>query len=188
MDEINREVGLIKNVLSPYDFDRLRMHFKDNPVLDSMSTDVFGRKILGDQAEPILQEFSELLLPKVREYFGTKTCVTSYTLFAEYSDETISLEKHRDVNACTYTLDLVLYQGDPWALFIDGKAYTANPNEAIMFMGEEYEHWRETLYNNTGKIGVVFFHYVEPDHWFITEPKEKHDEIRRQMAIERNLK
>jgi hypothetical protein len=188
MDAINTEVGLIKNVLSPYDFDRLRMHFKDNTKLDSMSTDVFGRKMLGHQEEQILQEFSELLLPKVREYFRTKTCVPSYTLFAEYSDETISLEKHRDVNACTYTLDLVLYQGDPWALFIDGKAYTANPNEAILFMGEEYEHWRETLYNNTGKIGVVFFHYVEPDHWFITEPKEKHDEIRQQKAIERNLR
>jgi hypothetical protein len=187
MDKINKEVGLIKNVLSPYDFDRLLMHFKNNPTLDSMGTDQFGRKLLGDQAEPILKEFSEILLPKVKEYFGTDKCVTSYSLFAEYSDEIISLEKHKDVNACTYTLDLLLYEGDPWALYVDGKAYIAKPNEAIMFMGEEYEHWRETLYNNTGKIGVVFFHYVEPDHWFITEPKEKHNEIRRQMAIERNL-
>jgi hypothetical protein len=48
MDTINREVGLIKNVLSPYDFDRLRMHFKNNPILDSMGTDEFGRKLLGD--------------------------------------------------------------------------------------------------------------------------------------------
>ena len=33
----------------------------------------------------------------------------------------------------------------------------------------------------------VFFFYVEPDHWSITEPEEKHDMIRRQNAIERNL-
>jgi hypothetical protein len=188
MDGINREVGLIKNVLNPADFDRLRMHFKNHKGLESVATDEFGRKLAGDKSEPILREFSEMLLPIVRDYFGSQTMVPSYSLFAEYSDETISLEKHKDVNACTYTLDLVLYQGDPWALFIDGKAYTAHPNEAIMFMGEEYEHWRETLYNNTGKIGVVFFHYVEPEHWFITEPKEKHDEIRRQKAIERNLR
>ena len=110
MDAINKEVGLIKNVLSSYDFDRLRMHFKNNPKLDSMSTDDFGRKLLGHQAEPILQEFSEILLPQVRDYFGTKTCVTSYSLFAEYCDETISLEKHKDVNACTYTLDLVTHR------------------------------------------------------------------------------
>ena len=91
MDTINREVGLIKNVLSLYDFDRLRMHFKNNPVLDSMGTDEFGRKLLGDHSEPILKEFSELLLPQVRDYFGTKSCVSSYSLCAEYSDETISL-------------------------------------------------------------------------------------------------
>jgi hypothetical protein len=187
MDTINKEVGLIKNVLSAYDFHRLCMNFKNNPILDSMGTDEFGRKLLGDQSEPILKEFSQILLPTVKQYFGTDTCVTSYSLFAEYSAETISLEKHKDVNACTYTLDLVLYQDFAWDLFIDGKAYHANSNEAIMFMGEEYEHWRETVYNNSGKIGVVFFHYVEPDHWFITEPKEKHDKIRRQMAIKRNL-
>ena len=94
-------------------------------------------------------------------YFGS--------IDAEYSDEVISLHKHKDANACTYTLDLVLYQGDTWALYVDGRPYRANPNEAILFMGEEYEHWRETLYNNTGRIGVVFFHYVEPDHWYFTE-------------------
>ena len=162
-------VGLVKNVLSPEDFNRLRMHFKNNPTLDSMGTDEFGRKLLNDKVEPILKEYSEMLLPKVREYFGTNTCLPSYSLFAEYSDETISLHKHKDANACTYTLDLVLYQGDPWALYIEGKPYTAYPNEAVMFMGEKYEHWRETLYTNSDKIGVIFFHYVEPDHWYFTK-------------------
>jgi len=162
-------VGLVKNVLSPEDFNRLRMHFKNNPTLDSMGTDEFGRKLLNDKVEPILKEYSEMLLPKVREYFGTNTCLPSYSLFAEYSDETITLDKHKDANACTYTLDLVLYQGDPWALYIEGKPYTAYPNEAVMFMGEKYEHWRETLYTNSDKIGVIFFHYVEPDHWYFTK-------------------
>jgi hypothetical protein len=170
-------VGLVKNVLSPQDFDRLRMHFKNNPVLDSMSTDEFGRKLLNDKSEPILKEFAEILLPKVREYFATDTALSSYSLFAEYSDEEIGLHKHKDANACTYTLDLVLYQGDPWALYIEGQPYTAHPNEAIMFMGEKYEHWRETLYTNSDKIGVVFFHYVEPDHWYFTKGPEHIQEI-----------
>lgn len=181
MDGINKEVGLIKNVLNPADFDRLRMHFKENPHLANMPTDEFGRKLIGD-SDPILKEFTEILLPKVREYFNSKTLVPSYSLFAEYSDETIGLHKHKDLNACTYTLDLVLYQGDPWALYIDGKAYTAKPNEAILFMGEELEHWRETLYNNTGKIGVVFFHYVEPDHWYFTKGPEHIYEIYKEHA------
>ena len=172
MDGINKEVGLIKNVLSTVDFDRLSMHFKSHEGIRFLGTDEFGRKLIGDKSDPILKEFSEMLLPKVREYFGSKTMLPSYSLFAEYSDSTISLHKHKDANACTYTLDLVLYQDTPWALYVDGKPYTANLNESILFMGEEYEHWRETLYNNTGKIGVVFFHYVEPDHWYFTKGPE----------------
>ena len=140
MDGINREVGLIKNVLNPVDFERLRMHFRNHPGLASVSTDEFGRKLAGDQSEPILKEFSEMLLPKVRDYFGSQTMLPSYSLFAEYSDETISLHKHKDANACTYTLDLVLYQGDPWALFVDGKSYLANPNEAILCMSIGEKH------------------------------------------------
>jgi hypothetical protein len=140
-------VGLVKNVLSPEDFHRLRMHFKDNPTLESMGIDEFGRKLLNDKIEPILKEYSEMLLPKVREYFGTNTCLPSYSLFAEYSDETITLDKHKDANACTYTLDLVLYQGDPWALYIEGKPYTAYPNEELCL-------WAKSM--NTGER-----HYIQ---------------------------
>jgi hypothetical protein len=50
-----------------------------------------------------------------------------------------------------------------------------------MFMGEKYEHWRETKYNNYDKIGVVFFHYVEPDHWYFTEGPGYVEKIREQM-------
>jgi hypothetical protein len=183
MDGINKEVGIIKNVLEPHHFDRLRTHFKNNPYLADMPTDEFGRKLIGD-SDPILKEYSEMLLPKVREYFNTETCVPSYSLFAEYCDEVVSLHKHKDLNACTYTLDLTLYQLDPWALYVDGKPYTANPNEAVMFMGEEFEHWRETLYTNSGRIGVVFFHYVEPDHWYFTKGPNHIYEIYKQKQNE----
>jgi hypothetical protein len=49
-----------------------------------------------------------------------------------------------------------------------------------MFMGEKYEHWRDTKVNNYDKIGVVFFHYVEPDHWFFTEGPGYVEKIREQ--------
>ena len=45
MDGINKEVGLIKNVLSSTDFDRLCMHFKNHEGLDIAPTDEFGRKL-----------------------------------------------------------------------------------------------------------------------------------------------
>jgi hypothetical protein len=162
-------VGLIKDVLPADEFTRLSSHFKDSPKLQNMGVDEFGRKLLGDNDESILKEFSEMLLPKVREFFGSSTLLPSYNLFAEYSADTISLHKHRDLNACTYTLDLTLYQKGPWAIYVEGQEFLAWPNEAVMFMGEKYEHWRDTIENNTDRIGVIFFHYVEPEHWYFTK-------------------
>ena len=60
MDTINREVGLIKNVLSPYDFDRLRMHFKNNPKLDSST----NRIIYLQKKEQYYREYKELTSKK----------------------------------------------------------------------------------------------------------------------------
>ena len=57
-------------------------------------------------------------------------------------------------------------------------------NKGIMFKGEEYEHWRETLYNNTGKIGVVYFHYVELDHWWFSKGPEHIQEILKTKGME----
>lgn len=181
---MNKDLGIIKNALSPEDFDRICEYFKNHELLSRIGTDEFGRKLLGDGSESILKEYSDILLPKVREFFGTETAMSSYSLFAEYSSDTISLHRHKDANACTYTLDLVLYQNDPWGIFVDGIEFLAEPNEAVMFMGEKYEHWRETVYNNTNRIGVIFFHYVEPDHWWFTKGPGHVEEVRKSMRME----
>lgn len=181
---MNKDLGIIKNALSPEDFDRICEYFKNHELLSRIGTDEFGRKLLGDGSESILKEYSDILLPKIREFFGTETAMSSYSLFAEYSSDTISLHRHKDANACTYTLDLVLYQDDPWGIFVDGIEFLAEPNEAVMFMGEKYEHWRETVYNNTNRIGVIFFHYVEPDHWWFTKGPGHVEEVRKSMRME----
>lgn len=177
-------VGLIKNVLPFDEFQRLADYFRNNEKLQQMNVDEFGRKLLNDESEPILKEFSERLLPTVREFFGSSTMLPSYSLFAEYSADTISLHKHKDANACTYTLDLTLYQNGPWAIYVEGKEFLAWPNEAVMFMGEKYEHWRDTVENNKDRIGVIFFHYVEPEHWYFTKGPEYIHEIWKTMRMD----
>jgi hypothetical protein len=100
----------------------------------------------------------------------------------------ICLEKHKDVAACTYSLDLCVYQITPWDLYVEGVPYTLQENQALLYYGEAQRHWREDFPNPKNNIVCnVFFFYVEPNHWSIVEPKEKHDMIRRQNAIERNL-
>ena len=171
-------VKLISNVLSNEDFNRLQLHFKGHTAFDNILLDEFGRKLLGENTESILTEFSNILLPIAKEVFNSDTLRPSNSLFAEYSGDTISLHKHTDANACTYTRDLVLYQDSPWGLWVNGVEYLANENEAICFMGETSEHWRDTITNNKNKIGAAFFHYVEPDHWFFDKGKEYVEVIR----------
>lgn len=155
-----------KNVFSDEDFSRLQSYFKDAIKNSDSEYDNYGRKFL---SPPILDEYAEKLLPMAREFFNSDTLLYSYAFFAEYSDKNISLKSHKDTNACTYTIDLVVYQDKPWGLWIEGKEYLANENEAILFWGEEQEHWRNLVEDNDGVCAVIFFHYVEPDHWWFTK-------------------
>lgn len=162
---------VIKNILSGENFARIVDYFKNNEDLKNQQPDnKFGRRTLSNNSHPILTEYSEILLPIAKMVFNDDSMVPSYSLFAEYSEKEISLFHHKDTNACTYTIDLVLYQDEPWGLWVENKEYILNPNEALLFMGEDQEHWRETVYNNTNKIALVFFHYVRPDHWWIGNP------------------
>jgi hypothetical protein len=180
------EYGIVKNFLKDEEFFEIQNYFLQHKSIATMTTDEFGRKLLGDRTESILKDFSEKVLPKAKRFFKSDTMLSSYSLFAEYSDSNISLSKHTDANACTYTVDLVLYQKSPWGLWVNGTEFLANPNDAVMFMGEKYEHWRDPKYDNNDRIGVVFFHYVEPDHWWFTEGPDYVEKIRAQKASQTN--
>lgn len=178
---------MIKNSILPdEDFNFLKNYFKNHSSLSQMVVDEFGRKLIGDQSDPLLVEYSNKMLPYAREIFKSDTLLPSYSLFAEYSDKIISLYKHKDANACTYTLDLVLYQEKPWPIWVDGVEYIAEENDAICFMGEDKYHWRETISDNTDKYGLIFFHYVEPDHWWFTKGKDHVEKIREAIRMEQN--
>lgn len=181
MDGINNNIGILKKVIDNENFIALQKYFQHHALLDFLQPDEFGRKLIGDSTEIILKEYSNLLLPKVKKFFKNNTILPSYSLFAEYSAETISLYRHKDANACTYTLDLVLYQNEPWDIYIEGQRFSANENEAVLFMGEEMEHWRDTKNNNKDKVGVIFFHYVQPNHWWFTEGPNYVETIRKDM-------
>lgn len=168
------EPFIVSNFLNEKDFSELVSHFKGRQGLTKQHLDKFGRALLLDTHHPILKKLSEQILPLVRNYFNDDSILPSYSIFAEYSAEKIYLEKHKDQAACTYTVDLVLYQEDPWAIWIEGKEYIANENDAIIFMGEDQEHWRDAINNNKNKIGLVYFHYVKPDHWWYTNPEWRH--------------
>ena len=174
---------IFSNILDENDFRVLKEYFYNHPSLNEKGWyDGFGRILIGDGSEQILKDYSEKLLPIARSFFSP-TLLPSYSLFAEYSADNISLHKHKDSNACTYTIDLILYQNKPWALVIEDKEYFGNENDAILFLGEDQIHWREEIKNNTDRYGVVWFHYVEPDHWWFTEGPDYVSEIRKTQHV-----
>ncbi len=173
-ESIFKTPQIIKSILSLEDYEILLRSFKNNHLLKKIDVDNFGRKILNEDAKSILTEYSLKLLPIVQSFYDDERIMPSYSLFAEYSDKNINLFKHKDKAACTYTLDLCLYQSEPWPIYIEDKEYILYPNDAILFMGEDQEHWRPEINNNEDKKGFIFFHYVLPDHWWFKNPEWRH--------------
>lgn len=180
-----KEPLLINNVLSKEDYEVLT-----NAVANPKSFEYqkgFSRYVVADNNLPILKKLAEKLIPVAREAFESKTLLPTYTLFAHYEgqDPAPSLYKHKDDNACTYTLDMCIYQTEPWDLWVDDKNYTLYPNQALAYYGNDQMHWREEFPNpESNYVAMVFFHFAEPDHWYFTKGPEYLQVIRGQITEE----
>lgn len=152
----------------------------------SLNQPGFGRWAADHNQEPILWEYTQKILPVARKAFNSETLVPSYTLFSHYEGTTANLYKHKDDNACTYTLDVNLYyKTENWDLWVEGVPYTVPVNGAVAFYGEEQEHWREAFPDaENNNLGVIFFHFVEPEHWWVKEGPGYLDVIRKVVTEE----
>jgi hypothetical protein len=142
----------------------------------------FSRYIANDGGAPELRKYFEDLVPLAKNIFGSKTLLPTYAMFAHYegNNPSPSLFKHKDDNACTYTIDMCLYQKYPWDLYVEDRPYTLYPNQAVAYYGNDQEHWREDFPNpEENYVAMIFFHFAEPDHWwFVHGPDYLHTHIR----------
>ena len=118
----------------------------------------------------VLNEGSSLILPMARELFKSNTLKPSWNMLVIYEGSKARLWKHKDDNACTYTVDYCLFQKDPWDLWVDNKPYTLHENDALFMYGNDQEHWREDFPNpHTNLVAYTFYFFCEPDHWYFTQ-------------------
>jgi hypothetical protein len=165
-----KEPQIVDNILSKEDYERLKAALA-NPKSFGFDPG-FSRYCIGDGGLPILKELADKLVPLAREAFDSERLLPTYTLFAHYEGQNPepSLYKHKDDNACTYTLDMCVYQVEPWELFVEDEAYTLYPNQALAYYGNDQWHWREKFPNpETNHVAMIFFHFAEPDHWYFTK-------------------
>ena len=161
---------IINNILSDEDYKTVI-----ESVLNPKSFEYqegFSRYIASDYYLSILKEISNKLIPIAKDIFDSKTLMPTYSLFAHYEgqDPEPSLYKHKDNNACTYTIDMCVYQNEPWDLWVENKNYCLYPNQALAYYGNDQFHWREQFPNpKTNHVAMIFFHFAEPDHWYFTK-------------------
>lgn len=179
---------IIDSILSSDDYQKL-LKSLDNPKSFGFDRG-FSRYCIGDGGLPILGELASTLTNTAREVFNSKTLLPTYTLFAHYEGQNPppSLYKHKDDNACTYTLDMCVYQKESWDLFVEDKAYRLYPNQALAYYGNDQFHWREEFPNpDTNHVAMIFFHFAEPDHWWFTKGPGYLQVVRGQITEEQWL-
>lgn len=118
--------------------------------------------------DPRLWLYMERLLPTARDTFKSTTLLPTYACWSMYYEPSSRLPAHKDVNACTYTIDYCVRQLQPWDLYVEGNPYTLQEGQALAFMGEDQEHWRPE-FQPGNVVEMIFFHYAEPGHWFFTD-------------------
>lgn len=163
-----KDPELIKSVLSREDLRKLQKYamkmWVDNPTYDHN----FGRHQWANTEE--LKEFHEKLTNLAKDHFESNTLKPSWVLMSIYEGVEAKLWKHKDDNACTYHLNLCVFQKTPWSFWVDGKEFSMNENDAVACYGNDQEHWREDFPDpNNNLVCNVFFFYCEPDHWYFTE-------------------
>ena len=142
----------------------------------------FGRHQWANTEE--LKKIHESLLELAREEFDSTNLLPSWCLISIYEGEEAKLWKHKDDNACTYHIDLCVFQKTAWDLWVEyngeSKPYTLEENDALFMYGNDQEHWREKFPDPKNNLVCnAFFFFCEPDHWYFTKgPEYLHTHIR----------
>jgi len=175
---------IVKNLLSQDDLkglQKLAMRlWSTKPAFEKN----FGRHQWHD--DPELKAFHNKLLDSAKEHFGSQTLMPSWCLLSAYETENAKLWSHKDDNACTYHIDLCVFQKVPWSLWVehDGvkQPYMLMENDALFMYGNDQEHWREKFPHPENNLVVnAFFFFCEPDHWYFTEgPGYLYTDIRKE--------
>ena len=150
---------LIKDVFSESDLARLNEVIKSDSARRSWYDLDRKRQLL--QHDDLEAYFSEKLKPTARELFGDPTLETNFTMYAEYSKQGTNLEEHFDRDECGYIIDYCLSSKTVWPLIVGGVEYLLEPNQALVFKGNEVLHSRGPLTNpESNVVEMIFFHFL----------------------------
>lgn len=121
------------------------------------------------------EDIREKLEKVVQDEFGSGWILNAYQ-FARYSQKYGYVNKlypHFDdaFEDHKLTLDVQINATKPWPIVIEGKAFTLNNNEALIFSGTDQIHWREDVkFDDEDIIDMIFCHFT-----LVDDPRGKID-------------
>lgn len=117
------------------------------------------------------EDIENFCLEKAKQIFNDQTLKRAYFFLARYQivDGCIPhLWNHTDQNGTQTTIDIAIENTAQWSIDIEGQNYFQEPNDAIVFAGQQHIHGRPAFPTNDPNLytTVMFMHFTQPDHWF----------------------
>ena len=105
---------------------------------------------------PFFSHIHNQLVNIASEIFG-ESVKASIVYLSLYGEDGIC-PIHVDQPQCKYTIGYCIDQDEIWEIWVDGKPYTLQPNDALCYSGTDSPHFREKI---KGKYcHLAFFHFV----------------------------
>ena len=128
----------------------------------------YGKYTITDTPE--LRLLHEKALLSARKYFYSETLLPSWNFLTLYQGPQKESFKETYDSACTYALQVPLYQRLPWQLNVNSTEHELGENEGIYFNGNTHERFRGTFPDPfENYVAEATFFFVEPDHWWFTK-------------------
>ena len=163
--KIVKDPLILDKLFNDEDFKKLKDYLYNKEKSPNSYDKGFGRYAFSDS---IVDEYAQKITPFAREVFNSDALIPSYSLFAHYEGEEANLWKHVDDNACTYSIDICVFQKTGWDVWVEvngeNRSYMLKENEGLFMYGNDQLHWREDFPEpESNLICNAFFFFCEPD-------------------------
>jgi hypothetical protein len=116
------------------------------------------------------EDIEEYCLNKAKELFNDNTLKKAYFYAVRYQAKdgcVPHLWEHTDQNGTQTTIDITIENTANWGLIVEEQHFDQNPNDAIIFCGQQHIHSRPPYPTTDPEkyTTVLFLHFTQPDHW-----------------------
>jgi hypothetical protein len=172
LPDLGVEPHLIKNFFSESMFEDVKKQIKETGMGTGNGSyhTMMGRWAAGIVPNKDIEEYA---LNEIRKIFNNDTLVPAYhyTVMYQRKDGCIpNLWEHLDQNGSQISINIAIENTANWPLIVEGKEYYQNPNDAVIFCGQQHMHARPPYptKDKTANTTQLFMHYSTPDHWIQT--------------------